>query len=311
MSSKSYSSRTHSRQTSSQEEPYDSASVVSTDSRAGCILTGSDECWVKDPIHFLMSSMVLIAMKEVRDQYPVEKLTFEPTFEIDFYAKSIEDSRRPYKLCHLGDMWQYSKRSKSADVIMTYTQREWTTPEGEVKTGKVEVELYHLLHERIVNEYRKLWEEKHPDKKFHLAQANKEFGNAGSSAVLFSIQRSLLVSATEYARSKDGKMRDADSSRGKELREVAALLKKHCADELKDVFYEHEYIPNWVEFKNIHNPILFVRYSVDDGPEQTYARRFVTPNYSKNAAYSVPKYWPPREYKIIYSGDEASGVKVN
>ena len=310
MSKQGWNAITHSLQTS-QDEPFDSKAVVSPDPDAGRILTGTEECWVKDPIHFLLSSMVVIAMHEIYEHHPGKAIAIDPIFGIDFYAKSIEDSHRPYKLCHFGDMWQYSKRSKSADIIMTHVQKEWTTPEGETKTKRDEIELRHLLHERIVEEYKKLWEKKHPGIEFNVFKADKEFGNEGTSTILFSVKRSLFAAATELARSRDWKIHETDPVRAREIKEIAELLRKYCPKELKDIFYEYDDIPNWVEFKNIHNPILFLKYTVEDGPEQTYARRFVTPNYAKDASYSVPKYWPPREYKIIYSGDEASGVKVN
>lgn len=295
----------------SQDEPFDSKVVVSTDPDAGRILTGSDECWVTDPIHFLLSSMVVIATSEIYEQHPGKALTIDPIYWIDFYAKSIEESQRPYKLCHLGDMWQYSKRSKTANIVMTHVQKKWTTPEGETKTKRVEIELSNVLHERIIDEFKKLWEEKHPGIKFNVFKANKEFGNKGTSAIIFTVSKSLFAAATELAGNKHGKIRETDPVKAVEVKEIAKLIRKHCPDELKDISYEYEYIPNWIEFKNIHNPILFMKYTVEDGPEQTYARRFVTPNYAKNVAYSVPKYWPPREYKMVYSGDEASGVKVN
>ena len=295
----------------SQDKSFDSKVVVSTDPDAGRILTGSDECWVTDPIHFLLSSMIIIAKSEIYEQHPGKALSIDPMYWIDFYAKSIEESERPYKLCNLGDMWQYSKRSKIANIVMTHVQKEWTTPEGETKTKMAEIELNRVLYNRIVEDYKKLWEENHPGIEFNFLKANKEFGNKGTSAILFSTDKSLFAAATELARNKNGKMREKDPERIMEVNEISKLLKKYCSEELKDISYEYEYIPNWVEFKNIHNPILFLKYTVEDGPEQTYARRFVTPNYAKDEAYSVPKYWPPREYKIVYSGDEASGVKVN
>ena len=309
MNKQGWSSRVHSRQAS--QEEFDSTVVVSTHPDAGRILTGTKECWVRDPIHFLMSSMIVIAMKEVHDQHPDQAIGFNPMFGIDFYAKSIKDSKNPYKLCHVGEMWQYYKRSRSADIIMTHAQKEWRTAEGEVKTDMVKTELRLVLHDRIMKKYMQLWEKAHPDQSFNVFKADKEFGNKGSASILFTVDRTLFNNAAEYARSKDEKICESDPDRAQEIKEIACLLKKHCAKELKDIFYEYEYIPNWLEFKNIHNPIIFIRYSVEDGPEQVYARRFVTPNYSQDASYSVPKYWPPREYKIIYDGDDASDVKVN
>lgn len=294
-----------------QDEPFETKFVVSTDPDAGRILTDSDECWVKDPIHFLLSSMVIIAISEIYEQHPGKALRIDPMYWIDFYAKSIEESQRPYKLYHIGDVWQYSKRSKTANIVMTHVQKEWTTPEGETKTKSIKIELISVLCERIIEEYKKLWGEKHPGIKFNIVKANKEFGNKGTYAIIFTESKSLFAAATELARNKNWKMHEKDSTRDVEVKEIAKLLRKYCPEELKDISYEYNYIPNWVEFKNIHNPILFLKYTADDGPEQTYARRFVTPNYAKDVAYSVPKYWPPREYKIVYSGDEASGVKVN
>lgn len=272
-------------------EQIDTSSVKSSDPNAGKIL--AKDSWVRDPIHFLLASMALIAADEVRKANKGKDVRFYPgEYEIDFYAKSVEESRNPYKLWEVGDVWQYGKKAKrnGGDLV-------------KVGNGKT---LESLLAERIIEDFKFNYIEDHPGEKFSLFAAVKEYGNPLIHEIVFA-KPSRYEFNTAVAKAKSFKERDVTPT---DTNSLTYLIFKYCGDKLDEIYYEPEYILNWVEFKNIHNPILYIHYSVD-GVDKRYARRFVTPNYAEDAAYSLPKYWPPKEYRVVYSGDEASGHECN